>query len=284
LIFIIWRQSPATRKLGQDSAVESLVGDIIEESPLLCFDEFQVTNIADAMLLGRLFNSLWSRGAVLVATSNRPPDDLYKGGLQRESFLPFIEKLKTKCVVHCLDSTTDYRLSNEKMRHVYHTGPQAKQRLDELWNQLTEKREGSPLELKLQGRKLRVPIHLRGLARFSFSELCEQPLGAGDYQLISQTFHTVMIDNIPKMDITKANEARRFITLIDELYNYKVKLICSAATEPELLFPTKITVQPGSTSGLIFGEEEVFAFNRVVSRLHEMQSKNYLESKHQLDK
>jgi len=269
----LWRQNPAVRKLGQDSAVDSLVGDIISESPLLCFDEFQVTNIADAMLLGRLFTSLWARGAILIATSNRVPDDLYKGGLQRELFVPFITKLKTMCDVHRLGSTTDYRLANEKMRNVYHMGPDGKQQLDRLWDDLTEKREGSPLELKLQGRKLRVPMHFRGLARFSFSELCEQPLGAADYRLIAQTFHTVMLDDIPKMDLSKANEARRFITLIDELYNHKVKLLCSAATAPELLFPTSVADKKEGSQNVSTGEEEVFAFHRVVSRLSEMQSK-----------
>jgi len=161
------------------------------------------------------------------------------------------------------------------------SGPNSKHQLDDLWDQLTEKREGSPLELPLQGRFLHVPIHFRGLARFPFSSLCEQPLGPADYQLIAHTFHTLIIDDIPKMDITKSNEARRFITLVDELYNHKVKLICSAKTEPEGIFPVRLERGGGGSGEVMAGEEEVFAFNRVVSRLHEMQSKAYLESKHE---
>jgi len=277
----LWRQNPS-HKLGQDSAVEALAGDIIKESPLICFDEFQVTNIADAMMLGRLFNNLWSKGAVLVATSNRPPDNLYKGGLQRELFLPFIQNLKAHCVVYCLDSTTDYRLSSEKMSNVYHIGPGAKEKLDQLWDQLTENREGSSLELRLQDRKLQVPVSFRGLARFTFHDLCEQPLGAADYQLLARKFHTIIIDNIPAMDLNRANAARRFITLIDELYNHKAKLLCSAADVPEKLFPLSMDglTGVGGSKNAIAGEEEVFAFSRVVSRLSEMQSKPYLESKH----
>uniref|UniRef100_A0A6B2L6L3 AAA+ ATPase domain-containing protein n=1 Tax=Arcella intermedia TaxID=1963864 RepID=A0A6B2L6L3_9EUKA len=278
----LWRQNPAAKKLGQDSAVDALVGDILRESPLLCFDEFQVTNIADAMLLGRLFNNLWSKGAVLVATSNRPPDDLYRGGIQRESFLPFIEKLKTNCIIHCLDSTIDYRLLNEKIRDIYYHGPKPKEHLDRIWDQLTECREGEPLVLQLLGRSLTIPVHFRGLARCSFEELCNQPLGPADFRIIAETFHTLILDDIPKLGpgVTRANEARRFITLIDELYNQKVKLVCSAACPPEDIFPREVDEK--GKNEVSFGDEEIFAFNRVVSRLHEMQSKAYLESKHVL--
>eukprot|EP01125_Pyxidicula_operculata_P012456 TRINITY_DN4088_c0_g1_i2.p1 TRINITY_DN4088_c0_g1~~TRINITY_DN4088_c0_g1_i2.p1 ORF type:complete len:421 (+),score=68.09 TRINITY_DN4088_c0_g1_i2:19-1281(+) len=275
-----WRKDPISRKLGQDSAVDALVGDIVDISPVLCFDEFQVTNIADAMLLGRLFNTLWNKGAVLVATSNRPPDELYKGGLQRELFLPFIDKLKKKCIVHCLDSNVDYRLSHEKMRHIYHTGPDRNKKLDEIWNSLTENRKGEPIELALPGRTLFVPCHFRGLSRFTFEELCDRPLGPHDFRLLAESMHTVILEDIPKMDITKANQARRFITLVDELYQHKVKLICSAEVEPELLFPTKIDKIERNNDRVAVGEEEVFAFSRVVSRLNEMQSQKYLESKH----
>eukprot|EP01126_Amoeba_proteus_P067193 TRINITY_DN9874_c0_g1_i1.p1 TRINITY_DN9874_c0_g1~~TRINITY_DN9874_c0_g1_i1.p1 ORF type:complete len:360 (+),score=68.22 TRINITY_DN9874_c0_g1_i1:658-1737(+) len=313
------RNQPGMKGKGQESAIEVIVDDILSSSPLLCFDEFQVTNIADAMLLGRLFTMLWKRGAVVVCTSNRHPDLLYKGGLQRELFVPFIESLKQHCEVFCLDSETDYRLTGEKMLNVYQVAATAEQRkkiLDKIWNQLTENREGEPKVLSYSGRSLTVPVTVKGIARFSFKDLCAKALGAEDYGKIASTFHTVLIDEIPKMNLNQANEARRFITLIDELYQHHVKLICSSECHTNEIFPMILPTElnhhyhpptptpslpphhnPNSHRsthqldsrhqhvqnqqvGVVAGEEEVFAFARVVSRLNEMQTKQYLENKH----
>jgi predicted ATPase len=257
-----------------------------EYAVVLCFDEFQVTNIADAMLLGRLFRKLWSQNVIIVATSNRPPEELYKGGLQRSLFLPFIDELKQHCVVHHIASHTDYRLAGERMKHVYHVLNNTNQHvLEEIWNQLTENRPGQPFELHIQGRKLHVPCAIKGIARFTFADLCGRPLGPADYSLLAQTFHTILLSDIPRMTLEHLNEARRFITLVDELYEHRVKLICSAAALPEELFPrtlqnSNLSAPHDSSNILLTGEEEVFAFRRLVSRLHEMQTQEYLEAEH----
>jgi len=274
-----WRKRPEAKGQGQDSAVEYIVYDIIKDTPLLCFDEFQVTDIADAMLLGRLFNNLWSKGAVIVATSNRHPNDLYKGGIQRELFLPFIQNIKTNCDIHCLDTQSDYRMTGIKTKDVYHVGSGRKNSINSIWNTLTENRVGKSQIMKIQGRNLHIPLTFKGIARFSFKDLCEQPLGANDYAHIATAFDTVILEEIPKMKIENANEARRFITLIDELYQHNVKLICSAEALPEDLFPRSLDKSKGDV-GVARGEEEVFAFSRVVSRLNEMQTQAYLETKH----
>jgi len=274
---------------NKENMMEIIVQDLVRNSGVLCFDEFQVLHIADAMLLQRLFSLLWKNNVIVIATSNRPPEDLYKGGLQRQLFVPFIALLEKHCKVIHLKSDTDYRMTGNKMVHVYQvldTAEARKAAIDAIWQELTEKREGEPEMLHLFGRNLYVPTQVKGIARFSFNDLCDNPLGAEDYGKLATTYHTIIIDNIPQMSVSDANLARRFITLIDELYNHRVKLICSSSYEPAKLFPTSIDPSNTSpnpfdgTATLKLGDEEIFAFNRVVSRLSEMQTQSYLESKH----
>ena len=266
-----WRQ----RTKGEEAdPIPKLAEEIAAETWLLCFDEFQVSNIADAAILGRLFASLFDDGVVVVATSNRPPDDLYLGGLQRELFLPFIALMKEKLDIIALEGAVDYRLLRLRGRPVYHQplGEQASRALDEAFAALTEDGEdgtsgepAAPCSLTVQGRKLQVPLASRGVARFTFEELCARPLGAADYLALATHFHTLVLADIPRLDRDRHNEAVRFMTLIDALYEHKVNLICSAAVAPSELY----------TEG-----DFAFEFQRTVSRLIEMQCDAYLTAPH----
>jgi cell division protein ZapE len=240
---------------------------IVADSVLLCFDEFQVTNIADAMLLGRLFAALLDLGVVVVATSNAAPDDLYTGGLQRERFLPFIDLMKERLDVLELDGVTDYRRNRIKGMTVYHQplGAGAEAALADAFARLTDGAAGAPTTLSVQGRTLAVAKAAKGVACFGFAELCERPLGAADYIAIATHFHTVIVDGIPQMSPQQRNEARRFMTLIDALYEHKTNLICAAADSPDRLYAA------GD------GARE---FRRTASRLLEMQSVDYLGRPH----
>ncbi len=237
------------------------------QARLLCFDEFQVGDIADAMILGRLFDQLFAGGTVIVATSNTPPDRLYEGGLNRQLFLPFIAELKQRLEVVELNGPTDYRLQRLSGLPVYLTplGPGADAAMDAAWRRLTDSAHGKPQTLIVMGRKLVVPQAGRGVARFSFHDLCEKPLAGPDYLAIAQEFHTVLVDRVPVMGEDKRNEARRFMLLIDTLYDEGVKLLCSAAAKPEGLYPAGDGAE---------------AFRRTVSRLAEMQSEDYLKRGH----
>ena len=237
------------------------------EARLLCFDEFQVSDIADAMILGRLFEQLFAAGTVIVATSNVAPDRLYEGGLNRQLFLPFIAEIKQRLDIVELNGGVDYRLQRLTGLPVYLTplGAATDATMDAAWKRLTDGAKGKSLTLTVLGRKLVVPQAARGVARFSFHQLCEMPLAAPDYLAIARDFHTVLIDRIPAMDESRRNEARRFMVLIDTLYDEGVKLVCSAAASPDALYPAGDGAE---------------AFRRTASRLAEMQSEDYFKRGH----
>jgi cell division protein ZapE len=254
---------------GGDDPIVPVADALAREERLLCFDEFAVHDIADAMILGRLFARLFESGVVLVATSNIAPDDLYSGGLNRQLFLPFIDLLKRHVDVVRLDARTDFRLEKLALAPVYVSplGTEADRALDAAWRRMTATERGSPVTLRLLGRDLVVPQAAKGVARFSFVELCEAPLAATDYAKLSRDFHTVILDRIPVLDATRRNEAKRFINLIDILYDHRVKLLASAAAEPDALF--------AGSRGL---EAEESA--RTASRLFEMRSQEYMGAAH----
>ena len=253
----------AKGKPREADLIAPLARGIAEETWLLCFDEFQVTNIADAMILGRLFEALFAAGLVVVATSNDAPDELYAGGLQRDRFEPFIALIKEKLDLLVLDGGTDYRLERIAGRPVYHAplGADATAALDRAFRDLTDMDEGPAAALEVQGRSVPVPQAARGVARFAFADLCEQPLGAADYIAIAHHFHTVLLDGVPRLGPERRNEARRFSTLIDALYEARTRLICSAAAAPDKLYPQGAHARE---------------FKRTASRLAEMQSADYL--------
>jgi cell division protein ZapE len=255
------------QKAGSDDPIPPVAKALAQDTRLLCFDEFQVSDVTDAMILGRLFDKLFDDGVTIVATSNTPPDRLYEGGLNRQLFLPFIEEIKQRLEVVELNGPTDYRLQRLSGVPVYimPLGSEADATMDAAWRRLTDCAAGKPCSLTVLGRQLPVPQAARGVARFSFDELCDRPLAAADYLAIAQAFHTVLIDHIPVMTDNMHNVARRFTLLVDTLYDEGVKLVCSAAAEPRALFTAGINAD---------------AFRRTVSRLAEMQSDDYLKRGH----
>ncbi len=264
-----WRQMRKRSEVFGEDPIAPVAAELAAEAWLLCFDEFGVRDIADAMILGRLFTALFAAGVVVVATSNVAPDDLYKDGLNRALFLPFIALLRERLDVVELRSRTDFRLEKLARAPVYYSPDdlRAEASLDATFESLTGAKRGAPMEIALLGRSLDVPQAIDGVARFSFDDLCRQPLGAADYLAIAQRFHTIVVDHIPGLGPDDRNEARRLITLVDTLYDMKVKLIASAAAEPAELYS-------GATGA------EAFEFARTASRLVEMRSVDYLGEPH----
>jgi cell division protein ZapE len=256
------------REAGDDP-IPPIARAIAAEAPLLCFDEFQVRDVADAMILGRLFEQLFARDVVIVATSNTRPDRLYQGGLNRQLFLPFIALIQQMLDVVELGGARDWRLGRMAGVGLYLTplGPEADAALDMAWLQLTDGTCGKAESITLLGRRIAIPRAAHGAARFSFDELCARPLAAADYLAIARRYHVLMIKRIPLMRAEMRDEARRFIILIDTLYDQNVKLVCSAVARPDAL-----CVEGDSAE----------AFRRTASRLTEMQSLDYLERTHGL--
>jgi len=252
-----------------DDPVHLTADDLAEQAWVLCFDEFHVTDIADAMILGRLFTRMFERGVVVVATSNVEPDELYQDGLNRALFLPFIGLLTQRMEVLRLDARTDFRMEKLIGVKVWHVPADAAadRAIDAAWRRLTGGRDGQALDLVVKGHHLHVPRAAMGVARFGFDDLCEQPYGAIDYLRIAHEFHTVIIDHVPAMTFADRNEAKRFIALIDTFYDAGVKLIASAAAEPGALYQ--------ASEGY-----EVNEFKRTASRLIEMGSIEYLALPH----
>lgn len=252
------------RRAGEDP-IAPAAKRIASSATLLCLDEFQVTDVADAMILGRLFEKLLERGTVAVLTSNTAPDQLYEGGINRELFLPFIAMIQQQFEIVELTGALDYRLSHMAGLHIYNTplGLGADRAMDRAWQKLTERHSGETVAIEVLGRKLVVPNAADGVARFSFDALCGSALGTSDYLAIADLFHTVLIDHVPQLGPEKSNEARRLTLMIDTFYDRRIKVICSAAARPELLY--------------ISGDNAA-AFRRAASRLLEMQSTDYLLS------
>ena len=264
-----FRQNIVRGEIADGDVIALTAASIFDEAWLLCFDEFHVTDIADAMILGRLFSKLFELGTVVVATSNVAPDDLYKGGLNRALFLPFIAQISDHMDVLRLDARTDFRL--EKLTGVkmwlVPADRDANAALDQAWVKMTGNAKCKPRDISIKGRILHVPCSADGVARFSFADICEKPLAASDYLRLARDYHTIMIDRIPVMDYAERNAAKRFIALIDTLYDNAVKLMASAEADPLSLYV--------ATEG-----EEANEFKRTSSRLIEMSSESYLALPH----
>jgi cell division protein ZapE len=255
----IHRGMHEARKRNVDDALAPVAEAVAAQVRLLAFDEMQITDITDAMIVGRLFEMLMADGVVIVTTSNRVPEDLYLNGLNRASFLPFIALLRSRMEVCALESPTDYRQHRLEGAQVYFTpaGHQAKAEIGAIWTDLTGGARPAPLRLPVNGREVELPGYASGIGRASFWELCARPLGPADYLAIAGAVRVLILEDIPQLSSSNYNEAKRFVTLIDTLYEAKVRLICSAADVPERLY--------------IEGAG-AFEFGRTASRLREMQA------------
>lgn len=249
------------RKTGVDDAIAPVARDVAASVRLLAFDEMQISDITDAMIVGRLFEALFAAGVVVVTTSNRVPGDLYKNGLNRDLFLPFIALIEEKMVVHELVSPTDYRQDRLTGSDVYFcpVNAQTRAEMDAIWADLSGG-TAEVLTLRVKGRDVAIPKFHNGVARARFHELCGRPLGAADYLALAEAVRVLILDDIPTLGRSNFNEAKRFVTLIDALYEARVRLICSAAALPEMLY---------------LEGEGTFEFERTASRLREMQSEGW---------
>ena len=256
----------AARQKDAGDPIPVVAREIAQEARLLCFDELHVTDIADAMILGRLFKVLFESGVVIVATSNAKPSDLYRNGLNRQLFLPFVDLIEDHMEVLELTSAKDFRLEKLNGQRLYFSPADetAQAELDRIWQRVTGAAASGPSELHVKGRTLRVPSSAMGVARFTFVDLCEKPLGAVDYLHIARAFHTLFIERIPVLGPQRRNEARRFINLIDTLYDNRVCLVATADAEPDQLY--------------IRGDGAEL-FERTASRLMEMRSEAYLNDR-----
>jgi cell division protein ZapE len=245
--------------LRETDVLAQIATDIAKQAQVLCLDEMQINDIADAMIVGRLFQALLDNGTVIITTSNLPPGQLYKDGLNRDLFVPAIKLMESKFDVVSLAGSTDYRLGRVKARESFVTplGPKADAHVQQIWERLTDVSKGQPREIPVLGRSLHVPQSAHGCARFTFADLCEAPLGSPDYLALTSHFQTLFVERIPALKASQRNEAKRFVLLIDTLYDARLHLVASSARPPEQIYPQ--------------GDHR-FEFARTVSRLQEMQS------------
>ncbi len=266
------RQKLKRGETKQADPVPPVAAALFAEAELLCFDEFSVTDITDAMILARLFTELFDLGCILVATSNVAPQDLYREGLNRSLFLPFIALMDQHVDVVTLDSPTDYRMQKLASLPVYVSplDPSADAAMETAWHQVIDGETAAPAEVPMKGRSIHVPLAAGRAARFSFTDLCEKPLGASDYLALADRFDQIFVEHVPRLGPEKRNETKRFINLIDALYDRTVRLYISAETSADAI----LTERRGT---------EGFEFDRTVSRLFEMRSPDYL-SRHQAER
>jgi len=260
------RQLIKMGKIKDSDPILPVAAALAKQTKILCFDEFSVTDIADAMIVGRLFAHLFDHGVVLVATSNLPPDELYKNGLNRALFLPFIDILKNHVTLFNLDGPVDYRMEKSIDQPLYLAplGPETARKMEAAFAHITKSVPPKAKQINLRGRTITIACAVGKVARFDFADLCAKPLAAYDYSVLAQHYRCFFIENVPIFDNGMRNEAKRFILLIDTLYEAKAKIFITAAAEPAALYPT----QTATT--------ESFEFSRTASRLYEMQSAEYL--------
>ena len=261
--FMQWVHAEMTqaRKRNVDDAIAPVAAKLVSDIRLLAFDEMQITDITDAMIVGRLFEALFAAGVVIITTSNRPPDDLYKDGLNRDLFLPFIGLIKDRLVIHELAAAKDYRQGRLAGADRYFTpiSEDSRAAINAVWKELSQG-QSEPLTLRVKGREVVLPAFHNGVARAAFFDLCGKPLGAADYLALAEAVRVLILERIPALGRDNFNEAKRFVTLIDALYEAKVQLICSAAAPPEMLY---------------LEGEGTFEFERTASRLREMQAADW---------